>query len=249
MPWAEENRSWRELAKAHWSPKKPESLRVRAWLRSPVACDGYDPLTLEGSLQYAVTVIETGRLPDDVFAGCSLSEKLCNTDIQVPIVDETIQGWPIAKSSAGVFSPDAITTERWRRQKPRAESYNLDVVKVSTSNTKSYNLPSSNVIATHVDFFVVGDRDLLKSLVVHVGSLGAKRSGGLGQVHSWEVLPTRSDWSIFGPQGRLMRTIPASSHPPPYSELREATLRAPYWHPRSRALCHVPVFDLGEGLQ
>src|SRR5690606_6288686 len=54
MTWADENRAWRELAARHWSPRSPEPLRLRAWLASPIAWDGYDPLTIEGALQYVV---------------------------------------------------------------------------------------------------------------------------------------------------------------------------------------------------
>jgi len=133
MTWADENRAWRELAARHWSPRSPEPLRLRAWLASPIAWDGYDPLTIEGALQYVVIGLETGRAPDDVFSDCPLETPLADTDIQIPIVDDTTYGEvPIARASCGVFAPGAVASVRWRRTRPRADYYGVDVVKVAT---------------------------------------------------------------------------------------------------------------------
>lgn len=249
MTWADENRAWREQARMLWRPEVPEPLLIRSWLSAPIAYDGYDPVTLEGSLQSVVCMRETGRLPDDVFEGCPLSAALEDVDIQIPIVDTWIDGIPVANVSIGWFSPDAIATKRQSWKRARADRYQADKIKTSEAGTKTQMVLKATVSATHVDFFALADRERIESLLRDVSHLGAGRSGGLGLVHGWEVMPAPGQWWFQGPGGRLMRALPAGfASVAARSERRQATLRAPYWHPRTRALCDVPVQQLGEPL-
>lgn len=250
MSWAKRNRKWLEKARERWAPVDPEPLRVRAWLAAPVAWDTYDHLMIEGLLQFVVVMRETGRLPDDVFAGCALDVPLEDTDIQVPIVDEVLPGCevPIARASAGWPSTDSVASVRWRRSRPRGDRYGASVVNASSGNTKAMNLPAPVVVTQFVDWWVYGDRAMIEDLLQDAPTVGGKRSGGLGYVHGWEVVPDE-DWSWFGPSGRLMRALPASygrAQDATAYQLRVATVRAPYWHPRSRMLCCVPIQRLGE---
>ena len=249
MNWAAENRAWREQARILWRAERPEPLLIRAWLASEVAYDGYDPITIEGALQCVVCLRETGRLPDDVYADCPLSESVENTDIPIPIVDTVIGGASVASVSIGWFSPDAIATKRQNWKRARAENYNRDIVKVSAAQNKTQMVLKQTVAALHIDFYAIGERDRLESLLRDVGSLGAARSGGIGAVQGWEILPAPGEWWFVGPGGRLMRTLPAIEAPNwiEYDE-RMATLRAPYWHQRTSAVCHVPIQRLGERL-
>lgn len=246
MTWAAENRAWRERAAKHWAPRASEPLRLRAWLGAPVTWDGYDPLTVEGAIQYLVIALETGRIPDDVYYGCPVTAPLQDTDVQIPIVDTDSFGTiPIALASCGIFSPGAVASVRWRRTRPRADYYGVDRVKVSTADMKAHNIPAATVIARYLDFYVVGDRELLKRLLRDVTELGSRRGGGLGRIHGWEVTE-HADWSLYGPGGQLMRTLPRSAGEEMVgADLRECTLRAPYWHPRTRGLGWVPTQRLG----
>jgi len=205
---------------------------------------------LEGALQYEVIIRETGRMPDDVFADCPLATPLAETDTAVPIADCRVPGcvFPIAMASAAWLSPDATPTVRWRRRKLRAEHYARDTVKASQGDTKACNLPAATVTALYADWYVFGDRERIRALLPDATHIGGKRSGGLGLVHGWEVEPTDCSWWFTGPGGRLMRALPAGDMLPPMSDLREGTLRIPYWHPRTRCLCAVPIQRLGEVL-
>lgn len=248
MSWADDNRVWRERA-SRWAPEHPEPLLVRAWLASPVACDGYDPLTLEGPLQAAVCIRETGRLPDDVYAACPIDAALGDTDIQIPIVDTELAGTPIAHASIGWFSPGAIATKRQSWKRANAEDYGKPIVKVSEAANKTQMILKATVTALHLDFYMQGDRERLTDLLRDVSHIGAGRSGGLGQIEGWEVLSSPADWWWFGPGRRLMRSLPlATAVGAGQFDEREATLRAPYWHPRTRQLCGVPAQQLGEPL-
>lgn len=247
MSWASENRWWRERARERWAPSRPEPLLVRAWLDAPVAYDGYDPLTLEGALQCAVVARETGRTPDDVFSDCPLGADLADTDIQVPIVDTVVGDIPIAHASIGWFSPDAIETKRQNWKRADAEHYNRPVVKISQADTKTQMVAKATVTALHVDFYVEGDREKLRDLLLDVPTLGASRAGGLGMVLGWEVVPVPMRWWWYGPGRRLMRSLPLDAIGDARGfTAREATLRAPYWHPRTRRWCGVPEQRIGE---
>lgn len=195
-----------------------------------------------------VVLRQTGKPADDVFSNCPIEIPIADTDIPIPIVDrhDISPSSPIALASCGVLSPGARASLRWRRSRPRAELYRSEVVKIATAEMKAHNLPSPTVAASYVDFYVVGDATLLRDLLRDVSSLGSKRGGGLGQVQGWEVEVMAGDYSLVGPQGQLMRTLPVSAgikahH---YDE-REATLRAPYWHPRTRCNAHVPIMERG----
>lgn len=248
MTWADDNRRWRESA-SRWAPDAPESLLVRAWLASPVACDGYDPLTIEGPLQSAVCLRETGRLPDDVYAACPISAALTDTDIQIPIVDTERDGVPIAHASAGWFAPGAIATKRQSWKRANAEEYGKPIVKVSEAANKTQMILKATITSLHIDFYVQGDRAKLTDLLRDVPHLGAGRSGGLGQIEGWEVLSSPANWWWFGPGRRLMRALPSGlTATANLFDEREATLRAPYWHPRTRQPCGVPIQQLGEPL-
>ncbi len=248
--WHAANAGWLARARQNWAPRAPEPLLVRAWLASPVACDGYDPLTLEGVLQSVVCLRETGVDPGDVYSECPLREPLANTDIQIPIVDTVAGVVPIAHASVGWFSPDALATKRQGWKRADAESYARPIVKLSEAGTKTQMVLKATVTAQHVDFYVEGDRALLSELLRDASHLGAGRAGGLGVVQGWEVTPVPVSWWWFGPGGRLMRSLPvemiATDERAGDYDAREATLRAPYWHHQTRTICGVPVQRFGE---
>jgi hypothetical protein len=231
-------------------PRLVEPLLLRAWLDSPMACDGYDALTIEGALQSTVCLRETARTPDDVFTGCPITATLEETDIRIPIADVVTDGVPIARASVGWFAPDALATKRQSWKRADAEHYATPIVKVSQAATKTQMVLKATVTASHVDFYVDGDRLLLENLLRDVSALGAGRAGGLGLIHGWEV-STAERWSWIGPERRLMRVLPeplALELEADHYDLRIATLRAPYWHHRTRCAAAVPVQHLGDQL-
>lgn len=251
MAWVDPNREWLEAARKHWVPRTSEPLTLRAWLGSPVVWDAYDGITLEGALQFAVVVLETGRMPDDVFYGI---EPETFADIRIPIADVEIGGFPIALASWGIPAPGAIETKRHRRKRARVDVLptpgGRGTVVTGGGEFKALDIPTPTVTAYWLDFHVVGDRKLLANLLPLACCLGRSRSAGLGEVMGWEVLPGSLE-SPLADRGTPLRTIPttaASAYADYRSgtyDLREATTRAPYWHRRSRTLCVVPQIQLG----
>ena len=250
MSWDSDNRWWLDAARKRWSPVSPEPLVLRAWLDAPVACDGYDPLTIEGALQHAVCMRETGRLPDDVYEGCPLNASLESTDIAIPIVDTVVDGLSIANVSIGWFAVDAISTRRQGWKRARADNYGRDLVRLSSAENKTQEVSRATMTASYTEFFANADRSKIEDLLRDIDALGASRSGGLGGVHGWEVLSCSVKAWFVGPGGRLMRALPLTdaTNRATWADVREATLRAPYWHPRTRRTCMVPIQRIGEPL-
>jgi hypothetical protein len=221
-------------------------------MAAPVAWDGYDPITLEGALQSAVVLRETGRTPDDVFVGCPSDASLEDADIQIPISDVPIhvegRAIPIACCSVGRFSEDAVPTLRYIRKRPRAENYRTKIVNIAMAEYKASNIPVATVTCTSITFWVLGDAERLRDLLRDCGHLGAHRSGGLGSVLGWEVTvdATSAHWPAWQDErGRLMRSVPDSLCEYAIGfERRAANLRAPYWHKRTQALCKVPIVEV-----
>jgi hypothetical protein len=237
--WAESNRAWLERAR-RWLPRLPEPVTLRAWLWSPIAWDPYDGVTIEGAIQSAVILRETGRSPDDVFAGCPPTL----TEIPIPIVDVEIDGLPIAMVSWAQPDPEAVDAMRWRRKRARVEEYAIHRVTTSGGAYKSQNIPVPTMVTSYVDFHAFADRELLAELLPDTGAIGRSRAGGLGAVMGWELLPDPEERALsWG--GRPMRTVPLGAGVGELVEgsyeIRPATTRAPYWHRGSLCECIVPV--------
>jgi hypothetical protein len=254
MTWLEENTAWLAAAREHWAPKHHDKLLIRAWLAQPIAWDGYDPITIEGGLQSVVCSLETGSMPDDVFSDAGIALRLCESDIQIPICDVPVNVTgglpiPIACVSSGWFSPDALQTVRYIRKRPRAENYRMASVNIAMAEFKASNNPKATVTALHIDFWAMGDALLLRRLLADLPNLSSARSCGMGNVLGWEVTIDNhaEHWPCWqGDDGRVMRAMPHGfMRNVTRFDVREATLRAPYWHKRTIALCDMPIQLVG----
>lgn len=245
MRWPEPE--WLSRAK-RWLPDTVAPLRLRVWLKSEIAWDDYDGVTIEGALQYVVVVRESGMMPDDAFEG---APREFFADIPAPIADEERAGRRIACASWGIPAAH-IETVRYKRSRARAELFPIPggrgLLPTSGGKYGSTQVPTAALATPYVDFYVRGDRDKLIDLVRDVGSIGKSRGGGLGAIHGVEIDDDPEDRSLVY-QGRPQRSIPvtdehdAAIHFEVGSyDLRETNTRAPYWHRATRALCAVPVW-------
>lgn len=250
MSWLAENAAWLARTREHWTPRAVEPLRLRVWFSSPIAYDGRDPITLEGLLQFVAVWRETGRSPDDVFAGI---ERDGSADIQIPIADQTIAGRPIACCSVGWWPAIAEEGIRFRRRRTDAEALGVNKVMINGGAHKSLNMPVPTLMTPWLDFYLRGDRRLIDDLLADAGGLARDSTRGLGTVLGWEwdadpddrsllyrgapqrVLPHVDDASQYGVR-RMVRSA--------YDE-RISTTRAPYWIQHRATLCVVPVQRIG----
>lgn len=250
MTWLDDNAPWLDRARARWSPRGVLAWRLRLWLSGPVAYDGREPLTLEGLLQFVVVWRETGRSPDDVFAGIPRNGIV---DVQIPIVDVTIGGEPIAACSAGWWPSIAEEGIRFRRKRADADAYGLDKLMVNGGWGKSLNIPVATLVTPYIDFYLLGDRALLDALLLDAGGLGRDSTRGLGTVLGWEWGADTEDRALLhhrAPQRVLPRVENGSRFDVrklgagTFDE-RVATTRAPYWVQSRAKLCVVPVQRVG----
>lgn len=248
MTWLDDNRGWLERAREKWAPASSHPLRLRAWLDSELGWDGYDGITLEGALQCAVVLRETGRVPGDVFGDCPVDAPVLERDIQIPIADTLVQVdgtlFPLALITHARFSPDARQTIRAQRSRPRADSYQATKVNTAEGATKAVNGKVATVTCSYLDFWCIGDRVKLDQLLGDCCQLGRSRVGGMGAVSGWEV-SEGPDVTIEAAHIMRLRTRPYDSNDiglfDGTAEERFSTLRAPYWHQATRTRCVVPV--------
>lgn len=251
MTWLDDNAAWLDRARARWAPRKPEPLRLRIWFSSPIAYDGRNPLTLEGLLQFVVVRRETGRSPDDVFANIPQAG---DADVQIPIVDETIAGLPIARCSVGWWPSSAVEALRFRRKRADPEQYGLNKVMINGGPYKALNIPVATIVTPYLDFWIDGDRKLLDELLLDAGGLGRDSPRGLGSVLGWEWSEDQEARALLH-RGVPMRALPLVEDGSAYDvrrlspgsfDERIATTRAPYWIQRRARMCVVPVQTVGE---
>lgn len=236
MDWYDQNGGWLTRA-AWWRPRRVDPLRVRVWLSSPVAWDDHAPITIEGALQFAVVLLETGRLPDDVFAGGDAGRPIRGVDIPIPIADEWIGGRRIACASWGIPAGCAVYSVRWRRKRTRVEALGLDKVMINGGAYKALNIPVGSLVTPWLDFYVRGDAEVIGRLLREVGGLGRDSTRGLGTILGFELDPDPLDRSLLF-RGVPQRAIPLVMDGGAYDprsfaadgwEERVCSTRAPYW--------------------
>jgi CRISPR type IV-associated protein Csf3 len=184
-------------------------------------------------------MIETGMTPDDAFAGYA-GPKI---DIPIPIADTALAGQLVALSSWAHPPRHALEAVRIRRRRIRADAMGgTSKIRHNAGPYKTAQLPTPVLVTPYLDFYVDGDVDLLRELLIDSIVIGRARGGGLGWVAGCEILARDGD--VLVRDGRLTRAVPAGSvcgvDPSSYVE-REATIRAPYWHRETRQMCWVPV--------
>lgn len=252
MSWRDDNAAW--LARAErWKPTRSEPFRVRVWLSGPVVWDDQSPLTLDGALQFAVVLRETGHLPDDVF---SEVDRDGVTPIPIPVDDVGIDGLPIACASWGLPPPIAVLGVRWRRKRARAEAFSAARIQVAGGWAKSLNIPIGVLHTPWLDFYLRGDPDKTVDLLREIGGLGRDSTRGLGTVLGYEVAPDPDDRSLLYqdvPQRALPLVMdgglsdPRTLAPGGYEE-RMMRTRAPYWATRdSERICVCPSLRIVRG--
>lgn len=257
---------WVAAARDAWLHREGhvEPLRVDAWMRSPVAFDRDEGLRLDGALTWVVVALTTGLPPPEAFADVP---KGAYVDIPVPIADAEVEGWRVAMCSDAALSPVATETVRRRRKKPHPEAMALAKVQTTGGPWKALDIPVAAWASPTLTWWLMGDRERLEALLRETRALGRGRAGGLGHVEAWAVtpdtaaaerwrdraMPVRLDVDraavdtvsphlraavLADAEARARRALVARH---PGRVVREANVRAAYWHPRTRTLAACPV--------
>jgi CRISPR type IV-associated protein Csf3 len=216
-------------------------LQITAWLQTPVIADAFLPL--DGVLLFMAMRERYG--PQDVSqSGRGVFDE--RTQLSHVFVEHHAgtPHWFPACSFAQWQGTVTEDTGYWHK---RLDLQYGDVLtpprsRVVTQNGRyrSYRMPVFTRHALAVVWYALADRARLEHLLRFVVQLGKKGTQGYGMVKAWQVAPCAADWSVVGPQGQLMRAVPAVLRPDAQGPVLPVGFRPSYWEQKNQALCVVP---------
>jgi hypothetical protein len=114
-------------------------------------------------------------------------------------------------------------------------------IDTSASAYKAYRMPVFYRAALWVEWYLVGDMEALRTLLLQVTHTGKKTSQGWGRVARWELEPAAEDWSIWR-DGKLTRGVPRYHWPRELGEPKMGLygVRPSYWDERNQVELVLP---------
>ena len=208
-----------------------EPLKITAYPRCGIATDEFLPI--DGVLFYSAMRREYGH-PALLTPGA----------MNVPAVDLPIQKkgkgqhWFYAASFAQ-WGPHTDGRTAWIKRFQLQRSDLIDFgrrrgkVIIDQGRYKAYRMPVFYRHALSVSWYVIGNQSEIGELLQPMTHIGKKTSQGFGRIVEWRVETVAYDWSIYAPDGRLMRSIP-------YSGGILYGIRPPYWLPENQTQVQIP---------
>lgn len=213
-----------------------QNLRVRAYLQTPVISDQFLPL--DGALYYHAVRDKHGPQCYALPGESNIRE---NSNVRLPFqrTGHTNGVW-YYKCSFAVW-PDDIIEDRsfYVKRFALQRSDYLDITKKRVIARKSgayknYHIDIYYRHAVNVDWFCRANKEEIENMLQFVTHLGKKTAHGWGAVLRWEVTEWVHDWSIRGPEGRLMRSVPVDGDGFLFG------MRPSYWNDRHIFPCRMP---------
>jgi len=116
-------------------------------------------------------------------------------------------------------------------------------IQTSEGAEKNYDLPLFLRLTNRIDWFAVGDKEEIESLLKYCTGLGKKRSQGYGQVIEWKVTEIENDWSLIR-ENELMKPLPnficKELGINRFYNLLTYGWKPPIWLTENKALCMMP---------
>jgi hypothetical protein len=212
-----------------------EPMKVTAWLQCGVISDA--TLPLDAVLFYQVNR-DAGGAQDITLPGEQRYNRR-GARVRLWIIDKDHPTWYYAASFAQWNGTVAEGTDHWNKRFDQSLAHLVDFqgkrgkVIVEQGAYKAYHMPVFYRHALSVSWYLLGNIAWVREMLSTVTNVGKKCSQGWGAVLRWSVEPWAEDWSVWGPDGRLMRAIP--------DEGGVLTgLRPSYWLPRNQVRCRMP---------
>lgn len=226
-----------------WRKSDLEPLRIRAWLRTGVVSDKWLPL--DGVLLYQAHRQRYGA-QESTAPGDSAISKHRTTMLPLAIAKQGQDNW-YYKCSWAQWSHNAEGQDHWNKRFDASLADLIDfqgkrgVVIIEQNRYKAYHMPIFYRVAKWVEWYAVGNRAEIESLLSTLTHLGKKVAQGWGRVARWEIEPVADDWSVWR-DGQLMRGIPAEDAAGTEQVFNLATygIRPSYWRPANQKLLAMP---------
>lgn len=191
--------------------------------------------------------------PDQYYNDGAKSEYI---EPQLPLAEIDVAGHRIYRASAAQYLKRGEYIHYWHKRLDEGivEKHIDRPRKVDTKagHYKGYRMPLVVQLAGPMLYwFCLGDLAGAADLLSGVKALGKKRSQGFGMVAldaegrpAWTVEEWPEDWSLCGPDGRLMRPVPIGEEIPEGARVMRWGIRPPFWLHSNKALCQMP--EVGE---
>jgi len=214
-----------------------QPLRITAELAEGVISAIDKSLPIDGPLAWALMRQQSpGKMYSPNYGTGEWTE-LDMSEILSPV---TVDGVTFNACSWAIFEPlkEYIKYRHRRFDTHYAEKYGIVGKKgrkiITAGGTfKTRRIPQVVICTEKITWFCVGDRERIEDLLLGIEYLGSHRAAGFGRVGKWLVKPWPHDWSVYGPDGHLMRAIPS-----PQGD-RVCSVRPPYWTPEKHR-CLIP---------
>lgn len=210
-------------------------LCITATLRTAV--DGDVTLPFDSILHYIIHRDAYGR--EDLCVPGEPVKPDGHRDTALPLarVNEDGPMWFYAASWAQWPASIAEGGDHWSSRFPLQRTKFLDTARTSIDTAsgpyKGYRMPIFYRHALSICWYVVGEPSRIERLLPHMTHLGKKTSQGWGTVGEWRVQESEHDYSVRGPDGKLMRAVPSEQGV-------IAGFRPSYWYSKNQAPCLLP---------
>lgn len=223
-----------------------QSLRIRAYLRSPVIGDNWLPL--DGILLFQMTRMKMGRRDFSLPGASGLAQPKGDEmkGGRLPIKIVHAKDW-YYRCSWAQWGPFVDGEDFWSKRFDQRYADMIDFggrrgrIDTSAGTYKGYRMPVYYRSALWVEWYCLGDREALEPLVYMTTHIGKKNDQGWGRVVNWEIESVPADWSIWK-DGRLKRGVPKYHLPDGERAVKVAMygVRPPYWDARNQMELAVP---------
>jgi len=213
-------------------------LRIRAYLQTGIISDQFLPL--DSILYYHIVRREMGEKLISKPGESNIKQgALMNVPFKIGgRKDETwfyhcsFAQWPdhvIEDSSFKVKQGDWLRHSDFLDEKTKR-------IDIQRGKFKAYHIKMYYRFANYVDWYCVGIPSKLMELLQFCTHLGKNTGDGWGAVKKWELTEWPEDWSIRGPQNKLMRNVPLNQEGKGFLY----GIRPSYWNQRHIFVCKMP---------
>lgn len=209
-----------------------EPLLITAYPRCAIECDAYLPI--DGILFASAMAQSYG--PESLTTPGKQSEL---APVDLPIEKRTINGEWFYATSFAQWGPCADGQTFWTKRFDRKTDHLVDFGKsrgkviTEQGRYKAYMMPVFYRCALSVSWYVYGDGDAIMRLLSTVTHIGKKTSQGNGRINKWTVEFIDADYSVFGPDGQVMRSVPEENGV-------LYGVRPSYWASSNQVPCRLP---------